>query len=177
MDHLISDSPPPPKHSNGDSITTQSLTQVYLQWHKANRLFHGWIIGTLAEETLSCVVGLHTLNQVKEALKVTYAQEKEFNLIQQISFLRVDFFFCKTLVIIQNFCDNLATNNRPIENKMKVFSLLNSLRPKYGSITTSILKPPLPTYTELVPFLQGYELCYHLHYSFSNPSMALYEQK
>ena len=61
---------------------------------------------------------------------------------------------------IRNFkgiCDNLAAIGSPVFEEVKVFSLLTSLGPKYESFTTTVLKPPHPTYTELVSLLQGYE--------------------
>lgn len=43
-------------------------------------------------------------------------------------------------------------------NKRKVFSILNILNSNYELFTTSMLKPPMPFYVELMLLLQGYEM-------------------
>lgn len=61
---------------------------------------------------------------------------------------------------IYNFkgiCDNLAAIGSHVTEKVKVFSLLISLLPKYKSFTAATLKLSHPTYTKLVFMLQGYE--------------------
>ena len=52
-------------------------------------------------------------------------------------------------------CDNLAAIGKPIPDQEKVFCLLTSLGPQYETFTTTMLKPPRPTYTELVSQLQN----------------------
>ncbi|KAJ0039183.1 hypothetical protein Pint_22601 [Pistacia integerrima] len=51
---------------------------AYKHWKTADRLLRGWIIGTLAEEALSHVIGLDTSAQVWAALKEAYAQSKDY---------------------------------------------------------------------------------------------------
>lgn len=62
-------------------------------------------------------------------------------------------------------------------NKMKAFSLLNSLDACNEPFSTAMLKPLMPSYTEIMTLLQGYELRTSLHDLISNPSFALYEQR
>ena len=63
--------------------TTDKPTDEINAWRKSDRLFHGWLIGTLAEEALGLVIGLDTTKSVWDALKEAYAQdsqEREFTL-------------------------------------------------------------------------------------------------
>ena len=54
-------------------IFVPKLTDIFIAWRKSDRLFRGWIIGTLLEETLKLIVGLDTAHAVWEALNNTYA--------------------------------------------------------------------------------------------------------
>jgi len=42
--------------------------------------------------------------------------------------------------------------------KTKVFWLLSGLGPEYESFATAMLKPPVPSYADLIPLLQSHEL-------------------
>lgn len=67
---------------------------------------------------------------------------------------------------LRNFkgvCDEqLAAISRPKSDKMRVFSLLNSLDLKYETFT---MLNSYATYGELVPLLQGFEMRSQLHES------------
>lgn len=54
-------------------------------------------------------------------------------------------------------CDSLAAIGNPVPDKAKAYSLLANLGPKYESFTTTMLKPPMPSYSEVVSLLQGFE--------------------
>jgi hypothetical protein len=56
-------------------------------------------------------------------------------------------------------CDYLAAICKPIESQKKGFWLLNCLGSEYKSFVTTMLKPPTPTYTEIIPLLQSHETC------------------
>lgn len=58
---------------------------------------------------------------------------------------------------------------------MTVFSLLNNLGARYESFTTLMLKPPMLSYVEILPLLQGYEIRTSLHDS--NSYFAFYGQR
>ena len=55
--------------------TTNKPTNEINAWRKSDRLLRGWLIGTLAEEALSLVIGLDTAKSVWDALKEAYAQD------------------------------------------------------------------------------------------------------
>ncbi|KAL5739496.1 hypothetical protein ACOSQ2_028676 [Xanthoceras sorbifolium] len=122
--------------------------------------FRGWIIKTCSEKAIGLVIGLNTTLAVWEALKDAYAhdsQEREFTLRQQLTYLRKDDH--KTIgdhiCIFKGLCDNLTTIGKPTPDKEKVFCLLTSLGPQYETFTTTMLKPPRPTYSKLISQLQN----------------------
>ena len=163
---LTNGTPIPPKFAtqNQDTTATRNTsstpTKEFVAWQKSDRLLRGWIIGTLSEEALGLVIGIDTAIAVWEALKEAYAQdsqEREFTLRQQLTYLRKD--ENKTITdhirIFKNLCDNLAAIGKPIPDQEKVFCLLTSLGPQYETFTTTMLKPPRPTYTELISQFQN----------------------
>lgn len=58
---------------------------------------------------------------------------------------------------LKSICDSLAAAGKPVSDLTKAFSLLNGLGDKYDNFVTFMLKPPIPSFTELVLLLQGYE--------------------
>ena len=55
----------------------------------------------------------------------------------------------------KSLCDNLAAIGKPVTDQEKVFYLLNSLGPQYEIFTITMMKPPRPTYIELISQLQS----------------------
>lgn len=102
------------------------------------------------------------------------SQEREFHLTQQLAYMRKEpmTLLAYHLCAFKGLCDSLALIGRPVQDKMKVFLLLNSLGAKYEPFMTVRLKPTVPSYAELLPLLQGYEIRSILHDS-SN-SIAFY---
>ncbi|RVW86387.1 Retrovirus-related Pol polyprotein from transposon RE1 [Vitis vinifera] len=145
------------------------------------------IIGTLSEETLGLAVGLDTANDVWEALKNAYAedsQEPEFTLRQQVTYLRKedDKIIGEHIRTFKSLCDSLAAIGKPIPDKEKVFCLLTSLGPQYETFTTTMLKPPRPSYSELVSQLQSLDqrrnwFSNHANAAHATPQMAFYGQQ
>ena len=166
VDHITKGASIPTKYNTPAANTTEAenttpqLTQEFIAWQKSDRLLRGWIIGTLSEEALGLVIGLDTTLTVWEALKEAYAQdsqEREFTLRQQLVYLRKDDnkSIKDHIYTFKNLCDNLAGIGKPLPDKEKVFCLLTSLGPQYETFTTTMLKPPRPTYTELTSQLQN----------------------
>lgn len=95
-------------------------------------------------------------------MKEAYAQdsqEREFTLRQQLTYLRNDpnQSMSEHLRKFKGICDSLAAIGNPVHDKTKVYSLFANLGPKYESFTTTMLKPPMTCYTEVVSLLQGFE--------------------
>jgi hypothetical protein len=165
--HLTNEDPAPIQYTTPDisNITSgeklePKLTETFIAWRKADRLLRWWIIGTLSEETLSLVVGLDTAHAVWEAFKNAYAQdsqEREFTLRQQVTYFRKeeDQTIGEHIQKFKRLYDSLAAIGKPVPDKEKVFYLLTSFGPQYKNFTTTMLKPPRPSYTELVSQIQN----------------------
>ncbi|XP_077228709.1 uncharacterized protein LOC143861702 isoform X2 [Tasmannia lanceolata] len=63
----------------------------------------------------------------------------------------------------KEICDDWATIGQPLGDRQKVFGLLKGLGSSYESFTTTMLKPPIPSYKELVPLLQSHEMMRSIH--------------
>ncbi|KAF3787096.1 hypothetical protein EJ110_NYTH23923 [Nymphaea thermarum] len=61
------------------------------------------------------------------------------------------------VVDTQNTYDELEAIGRPMNDHTKVFLLLNGLGPEYESFVMSMLKPPIPTYKDVIAILQSHE--------------------
>ncbi|KAJ8625786.1 hypothetical protein MRB53_034316 [Persea americana] len=154
----------------------------YTSWRCSDRLLRGWITGTLSEGVLNLVVGLETSSEVWAALVDSFAQEsqeREFYLLQKLQFHRKgSSTISEYLHIFKNIGDDLSAIGKPLTDRNKVFVLLNGLGPGYESFVTSYLRPPIPTYKEIVPLLQGHEMMRSIHttesYGGTNQHMAFY---
>lgn len=192
--HLTNEDPAPTQYTTPDpkdtANSTQSakITDEYVTWRKADRLLQGWIIGTLSEEALGLVVGIDTAYAVWSALKDAYAedsQEREFTLRQQMTYFRKEEnqTIGEHICIFKGLCDSLAAIGKLVPDKEKVFYLLTSLGPDYETFTTTMLKPPRPSYSELISQLQSLDQRRSWFSSHSNmensiaPQMAFYGQQ
>ncbi|KAA8538858.1 hypothetical protein F0562_025550 [Nyssa sinensis] len=136
--HLTNENPAPnrfiipnPSNSTNADNTIPYLTDAFIAWRKSDRFLRGWIIGTLFEEALGLVL--------------TYFRKEDHTTI--IEHIRT----------FKGLCDNLAAIGKPVPDKEKVFCLLTSLGPQYETFITTMLKPPRPSYYELVSQLQNYD--------------------
>lgn len=145
-------------------------------------MLRGWIIGTLAEEAFSHVIGLDSSEQVWAALKEAYAQssqERQIQLTQQLTYMKKtnEVSFNDYLRRFKEVCDSLAAISLTVTDQNKVFALLTGLRAKYEPFITSKLKPPMPSYNEIVPLLQSYETRLSLHTPETSPYTTFYTDK
>ncbi|KAJ0016773.1 hypothetical protein Pint_11309 [Pistacia integerrima] len=181
-DFLIGEKPCPAAVLPTLDGNNPTANPAYKNWKTTDRLLRGWIIGTLAKEALSHVIGLDISAQVWAALKEAYAQssqERQFQLNQQLTYMK------KTQEVplneyIRKFkevCDSLAAIGHMVADKNKVFSLLTGLGARYEPFTTSMLKPPMPSYNEVIPLLQSYETRLNLHSLESSQYTAFYVDK
>ncbi|KAJ0092382.1 hypothetical protein Patl1_25658 [Pistacia atlantica] len=143
---LTNEDPTPTKYTIPDPTDTTNaenfilkLINNFIAWRKSDRLLCGWIIKILSEDTLGLVVGLDT------AHAVTYLRKEDDNTIGE------------HLRTFKGLCDSLATIGKIVLDKEKVFCLLTSLDPQYETFTTTKLKPPRPSYFELVSQLQNFD--------------------
>lgn len=146
-------------------------------WTRTDRLVKAWITATISEEALGTVVGLVTSAQVWKALTNTYSQDseaREFELLLKLQQKKKE---ATTLdEYIREFkltCDHLNAIGKPVPDRKKVFWLLSGLGSRYESFSTAMLKPPVPTYNDLIPLLHSHELIRASSLSeHSNPTLA-----
>ena len=151
-------------------------------WTRTDRLIKAWITATISEEALGTVVGLTTSLDVWKALSNTYSQDsqaREFELLLKLQEKKKDTVPLNDF--IRNFkltCDQLNAIGKPVPDQKKVFWLLNGLGSRYESFSTTMLKPPVPSYLDLIPLLHSHEL---RNKSFltdqPNPAMAFVGQR
>uniref|UniRef100_A0A7N2LKK2 Retrotransposon gag domain-containing protein n=1 Tax=Quercus lobata TaxID=97700 RepID=A0A7N2LKK2_QUELO len=114
-------------------------------------------IGTLSEETLGLVVGLETSAVVWTALENAFAQSsqaREFQLEEELSLLQKgNMSLSDHSSKFKRLCDDLVAIGKPTRDEKKVFYILKGLGQRYESFTTSMLKPPIPSYANLIPLL------------------------
>lgn len=78
----------------------------------------------------------------------------------------------------KSICDQFNAIGKPVPDQSKVFWILSGLGPKYESFATTMPKPQVPSYVDLIPLLQSHELRSSRHESeSSNHSMAFYGQQ
>lgn len=61
---------------NVDSKKKVDITAIedkYREWKRSDTLMKGWIFGSLCEDVMDIVIGLHTANDVWKKLKSTYS--------------------------------------------------------------------------------------------------------
>uniref|UniRef100_A0A2N9H9U6 Retrovirus-related Pol polyprotein from transposon TNT 1-94-like beta-barrel domain-containing protein n=1 Tax=Fagus sylvatica TaxID=28930 RepID=A0A2N9H9U6_FAGSY len=151
-------------------------------WTRTDRLVKAWITATISEEALGTVVGLTTSLDVWKALSNAYSQDsqaREFELLLKLQEKKKDSI---TLTdFIRNFkltCDQLNAIGKSVPDQKKVFWLLNGLGPRYESFSTAMLKPPVPSYNDLIPLLHSHELRNRsLLADQVNPAMAFVGQR
>ncbi|RWR75576.1 Zinc finger, CCCH-type [Cinnamomum micranthum f. kanehirae] len=179
--------PAPPKTLPAAAIlqTASAANATFAAWRRSDSLLRGWITGTLSEEVLGLVVGLETSADVWQTLEGSFAkesQEREFYLVQQLQMHRKGTSSLDDYIrTFKGYCDDLSAIGKPIADRQKVFSLLRGLGPAYEPFVTSMLKPPTPSYKEIIPLLQGHETMRTMHISDGfvppNPNVAFFGQK
>ena len=127
------------------------------------------------------MVGLTTSFDVWKALSKDYSQDsqaREFELLLKLQEKKQDSVTLSDYT--RNFkatCDQLNAIGTPVTDQKKVFWLLNGLGPRYESFSTAMLKPPVPSYNDLIPLLHSHELRNKsLVSGQANPSLAFVGQ-
>ncbi|KAI4331010.1 hypothetical protein MLD38_029241 [Melastoma candidum] len=63
------------------------------------------------------------------------------------------------LSLFKSICNQLSAIGKPVSDVNKVFRLLEGHGDKYESFKTTMLHPQIPSFAEIVPQLQSFELC------------------
>ncbi|GKV46780.1 hypothetical protein SLEP1_g53748 [Rubroshorea leprosula] len=155
---------------------------TYATWRRSNHLLRGWITDTLSKEVLGIAVGLETSLEVWKALEDHFAQssqDREFHLMQELSSIQKgDDTLNEYIRKFKYICDELSTIGKTISDKNKVYWFLQGLGPSYENFVTTMLKPPISSYKELIPLLKSHESRNsHHQQNAPPPQMAFLTQK
>ncbi|KAF3776659.1 hypothetical protein EJ110_NYTH38637 [Nymphaea thermarum] len=153
----------------------------FLAWKKSYRLLRGWITGSLSEEVLGLVVGLQTSSEVWTALLKAFAREskdREFLLTRKLqTFQKQEKNVTEYVIGFKTICDELAAIGKPLSDQDKVYWLINGLGSGYESFMTSILRPPIPAYIDVVSLLESHDNMKHIHGFQLNHNAAFISQQ
>ncbi|EPS73343.1 hypothetical protein M569_01413 [Genlisea aurea] len=187
--HLTGETIIPPKFEavpeGQTTIEQPKLTKEFQEWHTSDRLLRSWLLSTISEESWPLIVGCETSNAVWNALTDAYAQrseERRYALRYQLNQLRKkpDQSLNDYLLIFKKVCDDLAAISDKVPDEEKVYSLLTSLGTGYDAFSTTMLKQPRPSYRDLIPQLQSFEIRKQLNEEAAqqyNPMAAYFTKK
>ena len=105
----------------------------------------------LSKEALALVVDLDTSREVWLVQQDAYAHmsiEREFLLKQKVSLLSKEptQSIHNYLRYFKSLCDDLSLIGKPLPDQDEVFHLFHGLVPDYNTFTTTMLRPPIPSY-------------------------------
>ncbi|XP_075640273.1 uncharacterized protein LOC142612025 [Castanea sativa] len=153
---------------------------AFVKWQKSDRLVKGWLTATLSEEVLGIVVGLNTSVEVWNALVHAFARvssDRSLALKQRLTSMTrgID----TLAVYLRRFkavCDDLAAIGKLVTDEKKSWWLLNGLGKEYAMFTTTMLRPPVLPYSEIVTLLESYAKRHNLDAQ-PAPQMVFYALK
>ncbi|KAF3776124.1 hypothetical protein EJ110_NYTH49066 [Nymphaea thermarum] len=77
----------------------------------------------------------------------------------------------------KTICDELAAIGKPLSDQDKVYWLINGLGSGYESFMTSILRPPIPAYIDVVSLLESHDNMKNIHGFQLNHNAAFISQQ
>ncbi|GAV65686.1 UBN2_2 domain-containing protein, partial [Cephalotus follicularis] len=130
---------------------------------KTDRLVKVLITGTLSEEVLGHAVGTNSSKELWTVLNEAFSQAseaREFELQSKMQYHQKTDSVTITEYIneFKSIFDQLNSIGKPVSDKRKVFVLLTNLGPAYEAFSTTMLKPHVPSYSEIIPLLHIHEL-------------------
>ncbi|KAF3784056.1 hypothetical protein EJ110_NYTH28945 [Nymphaea thermarum] len=153
---------PPPSHIVDPADPQQLISNPKFEsWRRSDRLIKRWITGTLSENVLGLVVGLNSSQDIWSTLVDAFAQESQergFHLTHMLTTCKkgnnaLEIYVAKFKAI----CDDLAAIGKSVGDKEKAFWLLQGWGKGYEPFVMAMLKPPVPSYKELISLLQSLE--------------------
>ncbi|KAJ4966684.1 hypothetical protein NE237_018533 [Protea cynaroides] len=77
----------------------------------------------------------------------------------------------------KGICDQLSAIGKPLADQSKVLSLLTNLGSAHESFATTMLKPPVPSYSDLLPLLMSHDLRTQSHHSRTTSQKAFSSER
>ncbi|GAV69076.1 UBN2_3 domain-containing protein [Cephalotus follicularis] len=172
------DSPSPAQEIDQKGI--QIINPDYTSWVKTDKLIKAWITGTLSEEVLGHAVRTKSSKELWTMLSDPFSQAseaREFEIQSMMQYHKKMESMTLTQYVsgLKTIFDQLNAIGKLVPDKTKVFLLITNLGPTYEAFSTTMLKPPVPTYSEIIPLLHSHELRNKHHKPAEvNQSMAFY---
>ena len=148
----------------GDQVT-EAANPEFLKWVQKDQLIMAWIYGTLTENALRSVYGLHSSQEVWSTLGQKFnrvSATRKLALQRKIQTMDKG---SKTMAVylseIKSLCDQLDSIGSAIPESEKIFGVLNGLGKEYESICTVIENTmdaiPAPTLDDVMSKLISFE--------------------
>lgn len=159
---ITGEAKPPPQFvtTEESDLQSESLNPSFIKWWKTDRLVKGWLIATLLEEVLGIGVGLDTAVKVWNALVHAFARissDRSLALKQRLTSMnRGTGTLAEYLRRFKVVCDDLAAKGKPVLDHKKSWWILYGLDKGSEMFTTTMLRPPIPSYTEIVTLLKSH---------------------
>ena len=127
---------------------------------KTDRLVKGWLTTTLFEEVLGIVIGLNIAVEVWNALVHSFVRvspDRRLALKHRLTTITQGTnTLAKYLQRFKEVCDDLAAIGKPVLDPKKSWWFLNGLGKGYEIFTTTMLRPPVPPYSEVVTLVESH---------------------
>lgn len=115
---------------NGD-VNTETANPEFTKWLQKDQLILAWIYGTLTEDALKSVYGLHSSHEVWLALAKKYNRVSATRRLDLQRRVQTTVKGTKTMVAylseIKSLCDQLDSIGAPITEHEKIYGVLNGL--------------------------------------------------
>ncbi|KAF8378388.1 hypothetical protein HHK36_029727 [Tetracentron sinense] len=149
------------------TITQEDGTQVinpeHRKWRLTDRFVLSLINSSLTEAAMSMTMDRQNAFEVWTVLEESYAHKsnnRELQLREELQVLKRDSSSISDHVRkFRAICDQLSAIGSPVPDTDKVYWFLRGLGPEYHTfVTTTLSKPPIPSFQEVVPSLLSHEL-------------------
>jgi hypothetical protein len=133
---------------NGDQVT-EATNPDFLTWVQNDQKIMGWLLGSLSEDALRSVYGLHTSREVWFSLAKKYNRvsasrksdlQRRLNPVSKNEKSMLEYLNC-----VKQICDQLDSIGCPVPENEKIFGVLNGLGQEYMLVSTMI-KGSMDTY-------------------------------
>ena len=149
---------------NGEE-ETQAVNPEFNKWIQKDQLILAWLYGTLSEDALKSVYGLHTSQDVWLALAKKYNRVSATRKLDLQRRVQTTVKGNKTMGVylseIKYLCDQLDSIGAPITEHEKIYGVLNGLGKEYEAVCTVIEHSmdvyPGPCFEDVVHKLTGFE--------------------
>ena len=149
---------------NGEE-ETQAVNPEFNKWIQKDQLILVWLYGTLSEDALKTVYGLHTSHDVWMTLAKKYnrvSASRKMDLHRRVQPMKKGNKTMATyLSEIKSLCDQLDSIGSPLTENEKIYGVLNGLGKEYEAVCIviehSMDTPPGPCLEDVVHKLTGFD--------------------